>query len=308
MQRFALTFALAAIFAVSVSAQEPAAEVVKFSSKKPTVGDSVTRGSNVDVDMKIDIETPMGPQAMGQVMDLVTKRTVTVLEAKEGKVTKFTAEYREAKSLMTQSMDMMPEPMEIDMMEGMNPTGHVWTFTVGDEGLKIANEEGEEATGQLYEFLSAAEWSDGKLNAWSPSLADMTDKREIAVGETIAIDKDRALEMMPKANREQLGDEAEVETKITLKGTTTMLGAKVAIFDTTMKVNASIDQGDMGMTMSMTMEFKGTMNIGVDNMWTYSSKMSGPMKMTGGGEEVQISGGGDIKSEELAVYSKKKAK
>ena len=309
MQRFAFSFVIAAIFAVSVSAQEPAApEVIKFSSKKPAAGDMVTRATTVGFNMAIDIESPMqeGVQTMNQALDGVTKRTVTVLEAKDGNVTKFTADYKEAKSVMTQSMPMLPEPMEQDMMEGRSPTGHVWTFTVGDDGLKIVNEEGEEATGELYQYLSNSEWSEGKLVAWSPNLSEMTDKREIAVGETIVVDKERALAMMPKANRQELGADPEVETKLTLKGTTTMLGAKVAIFETTMKVTANIDQGGMGMTMTMTMDFKGEIQVGVDNMWTYKSKMSGPMDMNGGGEEVSIAGKGTIKADDIAVYSKKK--
>ena len=284
MKRIAFSLALVAILVTGLVAQEASApEVVKFTVKRPGVGDVATRATNQTIDLQLDMDMGEmgGQQSMVQKMEFADSRTCTVLEAKGDSVTKFKVAYQKMKGTMKMEAAMLPEPMEQDLLEGRNPAGETYVFTVTDGGLTITNEEGEEASGEMREMLSSMEWTDNRLGAWSPSMADLTEKREISVGETITVSREKALSFVPQQNRAQLGDDANVSMELTLKETTMSLGAKVAVFDSKLKITGT-PGAEEGMAMELSMEMTGTMTVGVDNMWVYSSKMKRPMKMEGG--------------------------
>ncbi|MCB9831748.1 MAG: hypothetical protein H6807_04665 [Planctomycetes bacterium] len=310
MKRFAALLAVALLATSGLFAQEtPTAEVVKFQAKAPGVGDVVNRASTQGVDLQIDMSMgEMGSQAITQKMDFSDSRACTVLETKDGAVTKFKVAYQKLKATMKMESPMQPEPIEMDMFEGTNPSGNTYLFTVVDGALKITSMEGEEVSGDLVTILTAMEWTDGRLGCWAPLFSEFTDKREMTIGETINVPREKALSFIPQQNRDQLGDAADVVMTLTLKETTTTLGAKVAVFDAKMKITAS-PAAEEGLDMTLNVEMEGSMSVGLDNMWVYSSKMKGPLKMSGGSAEMgmQMNGSGTLRSDALSVYSKAKA-
>ena len=247
---------------------------------------------------------------MKQSSEMKETKTVTVLETAEDKVTKFKIAYKEVKVVQRQEADAMPEPMEIDVLEGNNPSGNTYIFTIDGEAVTIKDEQGETVTGELADFLAKAEAPKGEFAAWRPSAADLFSERELVIGQSVTIKKEDAMAIIP--NSEMLGNEMDVKVEAVLKSTTEILGNRCAVFDVTTTISGA--PGGMsaapGLDMKMTMKLSGTMTIGIDNMWLYKMQTSGPVNFDASMDSEEMSmtmtGLGDTTMDILNIYSKTK--
>lgn len=292
---------------------KPAPKTIKFTAKSPAAGDTVVKGTSNDTKTTINISMgEMGEQSMNQGIKMKETKTVTILAAEGSKVTKFKVNYKEVTAEQVMESPMAPEPMTTDMMEGNNPTGNTYIFTIAEGGTTITDEKGEAVGADMAEFLKTAEAPEGKFAAWRPSAADMFTKREFTIGETVVIPKDKAMSIIP--NKEMLGDDVNIKVKATLRSVKSVFGVKCGEFDVETEIEGSPQGvgggGGMGMDIKMTMKMKGTMTVGIENMWVYAMKSTGPMTVAADIEAEEMSfsmsGEGTVTTEMLNVYSKTK--
>ncbi len=316
MNRILSAIAMILVLSSVLVAQETAAkpETVKFTAKNPAAGDQVVKGSTSDTTTVMTISMgEMGEQTMNQGVKMKETKTVTVLAAEGENVTKFKIAYKEVKLEQITESPMSPEPMTQDMMEGNNPSGNTYVFTIGESGVVITDEKGEAVTEGMAEFLKTAEAPEGKFVAWRPSAAEMFTAREFTIGETVVIPKDKAMAIIP--NRKMLGNEVNIKVEATLRARKTVFGVACGVFDIVTTMDGSpafVADNAPGMDMKMTMKLTGTMTIGIDNMWLYGMKSSGPLNVDAEIEAEEMSmtikGSGTVTANMINVYSKAKIK
>ncbi len=315
MNRIVTAFAMISVLTVGLFAQEAKTkpETIKFTAKKVASGDTVIKGatSNTKLVMKMSMGE-MGEQEMNQAMDAKETKTVTILEAKNGKITKFKVAYKSVVSTVKMESGMFPEPMEEDAVSQFDLNGNTFTFTIADGAVTVKDAEGDAVEGARGEYLKNAEAPEGKCSAWNPDATTIFEKREFTVGETVVIPQERATAMVP--NQKMLGDDIKVKVTATLRSKKKVFGVECGVFDMVVNIEGAPQMpggGGMGAAdAELTMKLTGTMTVGVDNMWVYASKMNGPIVIDAEVEAqemaITISGKGDVKIDVLNVYSKAK--
>ncbi|MFT7617654.1 MAG: hypothetical protein ACI97A_001293 [Planctomycetota bacterium] len=316
MNRIFTALIVFSIFTATVVAQDeakPKAETVKFTAKKVAVGDRVLKGSKAKSAMNMNMSMgEMGEQEMNQGLNGSETKTVTILEVKDDKVTKFSVEYREMKAETSMESPMLPEPMIEDPMAAFDLAGNTYTYTIADDGVKVVDSKGEALPDDKAKLLTELETPGGKFGAWNPNAAEMFTKREITIGETVVIPKEKAMSLLPSP--ELLGKSTSFKCEATLVAKKNVFGVACGVFDIVMAVEGEpkMPGGDLpGMVANMTLKLTGSITIGVDNMWIYAAKTTGPVNIEASGEiqegmNLTVTGKGTTSSDVLNVYSKAK--
>lgn len=279
---------LAAISLVAATALPPTpVEGVRFQSKPAQVGDVTTR--RMVSEMSMEIEVFMGGQSLqkannGQSQDRTLK--VAVLEADADGASKVSFEIVAEKNTQKTPVgdqsfegELVGEVFHVHRADG----GGASTVTYADGG------EVEDATADLVRKEANPA---GRKDLFDPTagLGEAVPD-EVEVGQKIQVDPEVAKRIFDAASRVD-------EMTLTLKEKGDGEGGAYGLFDVVL--HFTIDEPTSGISMSM--KLRGEASIFTASRWMRGMKLQGPITVTGGNEQIQMSGSGDMSLNATASY------
>jgi hypothetical protein len=309
----ALLFSGGVLFA---QAEAPAAKQVEFKSRAHKKGDKIAFSTKEITTFAMTMSVMGQEQSQSNDEDSAITYSLEVLEVnKAGVVTKvkgkISAWTKREKSVVPQ------------MGESETGLSDAQTSLIGKEfilnasaspanatdleGNALPNDQVEALREEMLDKSNQVKALINELDTVIPS--------KVTVGETIKLDGNQVAKLLKVDDEEeaasQLGDPSDIFSgTLKLKEIRNVLGNKVGVFDVLIKLDASM-QG----AADMKAEPKGELHIGLDDKYVYKVDVIGKMTLNGSqvlpgpdGEEIEltITGGGDMKLNQQAIYSKAK--
>ncbi len=332
---------LAIAICLPVLGAQEKAEVVSFKSRGPTVGEfqgSMLKTTNKNTvrmmrDGEESPERSMGSKA-------TTNRDATILEVKDGAVTRVKLHWREVSRQNDlpemagggrrggrrgggENAEPMPDVTEL--------AGKTLILDLSAATPTLKDEEGKDASDGLLRLVTRMETSDGKFSGWSPDVLGILGKTEFTVGESIALSRENGAKIFGNAGGMRMrgmrggrrggrggrgGEEGAAQepdtgysATLVFKGKRNSLGHDCGLFEINVTENSDRSNERMQSTSRTTMT--GELLVGIENGWLYKLELKGKsssdtsISMEERSMETSMEGSMDITRQ--VIYAKPKA-
>ncbi|MDF1667371.1 MAG: hypothetical protein P1V97_36835 [Planctomycetota bacterium] len=289
------SFALAFAMLGTAEAQDS----VHFKKQDPVVGSRRVSKEGLTMKNKMSIEANgQVIQTLNQDMKANKHFIFTVLAVKGKVVTKL--------KVAVKAMDEKLDQGEAGSNEKSNPmVGKTFILETIKDVISVTDGDGnpvEESLVKEARKAFAKELAEDKVEDFSNIIPD----RPVKIGETLQVPAAVAKKLF-----ESGGDDFKVEKfVIKLIAVKEIRGEKIGVF--AMSMNMAVKPSA---SLNMSIKFKGTMSLGVNNSWPYDLSMSGPLVFSGKEQGMDLTGKGSMGmnnsnrySGPRAVTKKRKAK
>ncbi len=283
-----------------------AQEKIKFTKKELTKGSKVTIARNTSNIMAQAFE--MNGQTQRMKTSSVSKdvKIFTVIAANSKGVTEAHVEFKTFEN--TNKMEGGMGGMGGNNEETSLLTGKTYKLKIAGGNLVAKTSEGEDVSADELAALKKelkGQMAGGVLFDPHQKMDQIIGQREVAVGEVIKIEKNLANKIF---GAEDSGKNIKSIT-MTLRGRKKVFGVDCAVFD----IKVDIDTSEMTRKgLDVTTDISGDYVVGIENLWSYSAKVAGPIKASGvivnPNGDIPVTLDGNVSMSAMSVIQMKKAK
>lgn len=283
-----LTIAPLAVTLFIATASSAIAQTASFHKRAARTGDATQR--TMDSEMNMDAIVSMGGQVLQEMKNGQTQHRelkIEVLDSdKDGA--------RSVSFVVTQETNTIKNAAGEQTDDG-DRIGSVYIVSRdADTGaLSVVKEDGKKVNEATHNVVSKEVNPSGGKDLFDPSagIANAV-PAEATIGEVIQVDKELARKIFDNASNVE--SMTLTLTKIQGEGE-----AQCGEFDVSMKF--SIQDPNLGMKIAV--DLGGTASVYTQTSWMHKMDLRGPLTISGGTEQVQLSGTGNMVMKASATYS-----